>query len=103
LKAVELAPREIAIIYQAGITAQLTGRYDEAADFYTQVINMEPTAAVAYGHLGDVQTASGHSDDAARSYREAIRLTGANNPEYVSGLREKLRQIEIPAMEEPVN
>jgi tetratricopeptide (TPR) repeat protein len=94
LRAVELAPREIAVYYQAGITAQMTGRYDEAIVFYKRVIAMEPAAAMAHGNLGDVQSASGRTDDAASSYREAIRLTGDGNPEFTASLEDKLRQLD---------
>ena len=101
LRAVELAPGEIAVHYQAGVTAQLTERYAEAIGFYKRVIAMEPDAAVAYGNLGDVQGASGRNDDALLSYREAIRLTGDGNPEYTAGLEEKIRQIEAAATATP--
>ncbi len=101
LRAVELAPREIAVLYQAGITAQLTQHYEEAIGFYQRVIRMEPNAAVAWGNLGDVQDAAGRHSEAVESYGNAIRLTGDGNPEYAAILREKLAATQKAVSETP--
>lgn len=93
LRAVDLAPDEIAILYQAGNVAQLTERYREAIDFYRRVVTMEPAAAVAWSRLAEVQRSAGLPGEAVDSYRQALRVADPENVEFTQMLRQKLEEV----------
>ena len=93
-KATTLAPESPEVLYQAGLTAQLSGHVDEAIGYYQRVTALAPTAPVPHGNLGAALEQAGQTESAIRSYKTAISLLGDNAGEYRTGLEDTVRQLE---------
>jgi tetratricopeptide (TPR) repeat protein len=95
-KAAELYPENVAVQYQAGLTAQLTGKRDESIDHYRKALEIEPTAALVHGNLGVGLESRGDLERAIHHYRLALQYgdpkDAARNRRNLARAEEKLRQ-----------
>ncbi len=95
-KAAKLDPEDVAVQYQAGLTAQLTGRRRESIDYYRRAVQLEPTAALVHGNLGVALESRGDLEGAIRHYRLALRhgeqKDAARNQRNLLRAQQKLRQ-----------
>jgi len=64
--------------YDAGIKAMQRGEYEQAIDFFDQVISLSPDLADAYYFKAEAQRQEGSIGAAIKTYDEASKL----NPEY---------------------
>lgn len=71
-QAVQLAPAESAIQYQAGLTAQLIGQPEEAIIHYRNAITIQPDADLPRQNLGVLLQLQGDFDGAVEQFRAAI-------------------------------
>jgi tetratricopeptide (TPR) repeat protein len=78
-QAVELFPDDSLIQYQAGLTAHLVGRKEEAVARYRRAVELQPDADEPHGNLGVLLEESGRIDEAIHHFRLAIRF--ARTPE----------------------
>jgi len=78
-QAVELDPNDSMIQYNAGLTAHLIGRKDEAVPHYRRAVELQPDADEPHGNLGVLLEESGHLDEAIFHFRQAIKF--ARTPE----------------------
>jgi len=67
------------IQYNAGLTAHLVGRKDEAVLHYRRAVELQGDADEPHGNLGVLLEEAGHLDEAIHHFRLAIRF--ARNPE----------------------
>jgi tetratricopeptide (TPR) repeat protein len=72
-QAVELFPDDSLIQYNAGLTAHLIGRKDEAVPHYRRAVELQPDADEPHGNLGVLLEEAGRLDEAIDHYRLAIR------------------------------
>lgn len=105
-RAIELAPAEAPIVYQAGLCAHLTGRTAEAIRLYRETVEIVPGMATAHGNLGVLLGERGRSREAAIHLRRAIALVGDRNVAYRGSLAETLRGLgdaaaDVEALPEP--
>jgi tetratricopeptide (TPR) repeat protein len=95
-KAAELNPHSAEVQYQAGLTAQLTVKLDEAIDRYRKVIALAPTAALAHGNLGVLLEARGDLEGAIRHFRLSLQYGESNDAERnqrnLARVQQKLRE-----------
>ena len=73
-QAAELYPDDSRIQYNAGLTAHLVGRKDEAVARYRRAVELQPDADEPHGNLGVLLEESGRIDEAIHHYRLAIRF-----------------------------
>jgi tetratricopeptide (TPR) repeat protein len=73
-QAVELYPDSSMIQYNAGLTAHLLGRKDQAMAHYRRAVELQPDADEAQGNLGVLLEEAGQLDEAIQHYRMAIRF-----------------------------
>jgi tetratricopeptide (TPR) repeat protein len=73
-QAVELYPEDSRIQYNAGLTAHLVGRKDEAIARYRRAVELQPDADEPHGNLGVLLEESGRIDDAIHHFRMGIRF-----------------------------
>jgi len=78
-QAAELYPDDSRIQYNAGLTAHLVGRKNEAVAHYRRAVELQPDADEPHGNLGVLLEEGGHLDEAIHHFRLAIRF--ARNPE----------------------
>lgn len=78
-QAAELYPDDSRIQYNAGLTAHLVERKDEAIARYRRAVELQPDADEPHGNLGVLLEEAGHLDEAIHHFRLAIRF--ARNPE----------------------
>jgi tetratricopeptide (TPR) repeat protein len=78
-QAVELHPDDSRIQYQAGLTAHMIGRKNQAAAHYARAVELQPDADEPHGNLGVLLEEAGRLDEAIHHFRMAIRY--ARNPE----------------------
>jgi tetratricopeptide (TPR) repeat protein len=71
-QAVELDPDSVRVQYQAGLTADLVGRHDEAMAHYLRAIEIEPDAALPHGNLAVGLERQGRLEEAVVHYRIAF-------------------------------
>lgn len=94
-KAAELFPKNVAVQYQAGLTAQLIGKRDESIDHYSKAVELKPTAALAHGNLGVSLESRGDLEEAIRHYQLALQYgepkDAARNQRNLVRARQKLR------------
>lgn len=90
LLALSEAPDLAETHYQAGLTAQLLGRLDDAIEHYRQVIHLAPEAVTAHGNLAAALEANGETLQAILHYRRAIELLGEHESPYKQQLTETL-------------
>jgi tetratricopeptide (TPR) repeat protein len=90
LRAIELAPAEAPVVYQAGLCAHLTGRTADAIRLYRETVEIAPGMATAHGNLGVLLGERGRSREAAVHLRRAIALVGDRNVAYRDSLAETL-------------
>jgi tetratricopeptide (TPR) repeat protein len=74
-QAVELFPDDSLIQYQAGLTAHLVGRKDEAVARYRRAVELQPDADEPHGNLGVLLEESDRIDEAIHHFRMAIRFS----------------------------
>lgn len=78
-QAVEMFPDDSRIQYNAGLTAHLIGRKNEAVEHYRRAVEIQPDADEPHGNLGVLLEEAGMLDDAIGHFRAAIRY--ARSPE----------------------
>ncbi len=71
-QAVALVPTDSGIQYQAGLTAQLVGRSDEAIIHYRNAISIQPDADLPRQNLGVLLQQKGNVDEAVIQFRAAM-------------------------------
>ncbi|MCP5115759.1 MAG: hypothetical protein GY953_33440 [bacterium] len=95
-KAAALDPANVAVQYQAGITAQLTGLRDVSIYHYRKAIRLEPTAALVHGNLGVALESRGDIEGAVRHYELSLKYgepkDAARNERNLLRAQQKLRQ-----------
>ncbi len=70
-QAVRLAPGDSAVLYQAGLSAQLIGRTDQAIAAYRRAIEVQPDAELPHQNLGVILQPGGDIDGAIEQFRKA--------------------------------
>ena len=60
--------------FALGLISKRRGDYGEAEARYREVLQLDPSMAIAHNNLGNVLLARGESEEAADHYREAVRL-----------------------------
>ncbi len=73
-QAVELYPEDSRIQYNAGLTAHLVGRKEEAVARYRRAVELQPDADEPHGNLGVLLEESGTIDEAIHHFRMAVRF-----------------------------
>ncbi len=73
-QATELYPDDSRVQYNAGLTAHLIGRKDEAVARYRRAVELQPDADEPHGNLGVLLEESGRIDEAIHHFRLAIRF-----------------------------
>ena len=81
-QAAELYPDDSRIQYNAGLTAHLLGRKNEAVVHYRRAVELQGDADEPHGNLGVLLEEAGHLDEAIHHFRLAIRY--ARSPETAS-------------------
>jgi tetratricopeptide (TPR) repeat protein len=71
-QAVELYPDDSRIQYNAGLTAHLVGRKNEAVLHYRRAVELQPDADEPHGNLGVLLQEAGQLDEAITHFRLAI-------------------------------
>ncbi len=87
-QAAELFPDDSRIQYNAGLTAHLVGRKNEAIPHYQRAVELQPDADEPHGNLGVLLEEVGRIDEAIQHYRAAIRFS--RSPETASRNRVNL-------------
>jgi len=87
-RAIRLAPDSSSVWYQAGLTAQLLGRKEEAETAYRRCLEIQPDADLPRQNLGVLLQKKGDLQGAAEEFREAIRL--ARDQKTVEANRQNL-------------
>lgn len=70
---------------QLGIEMMKEGKWEEAAKIFMEVIEANPTSAVAYINFGNVLSAVGDPEKALRFFEKAIELGGGGAAYYSAG------------------
>jgi tetratricopeptide (TPR) repeat protein len=78
-QAVEMFPDDSRIQYNAGLTAHLVGRKNQAVEHYRRAVEIQPDADEPHGNLGVLLEEAGMLDEAIGHFRMAIRY--ARSPE----------------------
>jgi Flp pilus assembly protein TadD len=78
-QAVEMFPDDSRIQYNAGLTAHLIGRKNQAVEHYRRAVEIQPDADEPHGNLGVLLEEAGMLDEAIGHFRMAIRY--ARSPE----------------------
>jgi len=100
-QAVELAPLDPEVRYQAGLTADLVGQVEESIDQYRRAIEIEPRAAQAHGNLGVALESTGQLLEAIDHYRRALELGDSEHEGlYRQNLADSLVVLGIAAFRE---
>ena len=73
-QAAELYPDDSRVQYNAGLTAHLIGRKEEAVVRYRRAVELQPDADEPHGNLGVLLEESGRIDEAIHHFRLAIRF-----------------------------
>ena len=81
-RAVELDPDDVRVRYQAGLSADLVGRHDEAAGHYQRAIEIQPDADLPHGNLGVSLERQGRLPEAVEHYRIAFANSGPGDLEH---------------------
>ena len=94
-RAVALAPDDVAIQYQAGLTAHMTGRRRQAVAHYQRAIELQPDADLPRQNLGVLLKEAGRPEEAAVQFRKAIEYarTEATRRENTENLAQALVMI----------
>jgi tetratricopeptide (TPR) repeat protein len=79
VQAVEMFPDDSRVQYNAGLTAHLIGRKNDAVEHYRRAVEIQPDADEPHGNLGVLLEEAGRLDDAIDHFRMAIRY--ARSPE----------------------
>lgn len=75
-EAIILTPNNAIAIDQLGVAMELKGLISEATiNSYRKAIELEPTFALAYAHLGRILRRNGKTNDSSEAYRKAIELS----------------------------
>ncbi|MBI2931379.1 MAG: tetratricopeptide repeat protein [Planctomycetes bacterium] len=80
--AVELAPRDAAVLCNRGVVRQALGRLSEAAADYEAATRLDPSFADAHFNLGVLEEERGRWVEALEHYAEATRAQSASAPAY---------------------
>jgi len=67
---------------QQGVILQNSGRLDEAAELYREVIDADPDNKVAYFNMGVIDHTQGETQEAAANYVQVLSI----DPQYVPAL-----------------
>jgi len=78
-QAADLYPDDSRIQYNAGLTAHLVGRKDEAVARYRRAVELQPDADEPHGNLGVLLEESGLIDEAIHHFRLAIRFARSSD------------------------
>jgi tetratricopeptide (TPR) repeat protein len=91
-QAAQLSPEDVAVQYQAGLTAQLMGNTADSIAHYRKAIELQPTAALAHGNLGVALEDSGDLEGAIRHFRLALQY--GDNPKDAARNQSNLERAE---------
>jgi Flp pilus assembly protein TadD len=81
-QAFELDPDDVRVVYQAGLTADLVGRHDEAMVHYRRAIEIRPDADLPHGNLAVNLERQGRLREAVEHYRMAFRNSSVEDFEH---------------------
>jgi tetratricopeptide (TPR) repeat protein len=70
---------------RAALELERAGRLDEAAERYTQVLEVSPESLRAWVNLGNVEAGRGRPQDAERAYRRALSIS-PDDPDALNNL-----------------
>lgn len=91
--ATETAPDLAETHYQAGLTAQLADKLEEAIGHYRRALRLAPNAITAHGNLAAALEADGQTLQAILHYRRAIMLLGDEGSPYKQQLMDTLTRL----------
>jgi tetratricopeptide (TPR) repeat protein len=91
-QAAQLEPGNSAVRYQAGLSAQLAGKNDEAILHYRAALEIDPTIALAHGNLGVALEDEGDLEGAIDHFRLAIQY--GDDPDGIERNRKNLARAE---------
>ena len=75
-QALVLSPKNAIAFDQLGVAMELRGLISQVTiNSYRKAIELEPTFALAYAHLGRILRRNGKTNDSSRAYRRAIELS----------------------------
>ena len=80
-------PRPEYEAYGAGIAAMGRGDYEQAVEYFQQVLDLEPEAVDAYYFLGEANRALGFPGEAVKAYDQAVLLNAEFGPAYLGRAR----------------
>ena len=75
-EAIVLTPKNAIAFDQLGVAMELRGLISQVTiNSYQKAIELEPTFALAYAHLGRILRRNGKTNDSSEAYRKAIELS----------------------------
>jgi tetratricopeptide (TPR) repeat protein len=93
LHAIDVDPGDANAHYYLGLANAMTGRLEDAAEFFTQVLDMNPQHVLAIRDLATVYLASRHIEEAANVIDRGVRLVGDHSE--LKNIRSKIRRAQI--------
>jgi len=85
-RAIQLNPAQLGIRITTGVLLQFARRYDEAAEQFQMVLDLNPTFRGAYQWLSRAYESKGLYGDAVSAYQKFLTLEGVANEEEITGL-----------------
>ncbi len=85
-RAIQLNPAQLGMRISNGVLLQFARRYDEAAEQFQMVLDLNPNFHGAYQWLSRAYESKGLYGDAVSAYQKFLTLEGVANEEEVAGL-----------------
>lgn len=85
LKVLEQDPSHPVALHLQGLVASKQTKFDQAINYITKALSIDPTYTEAFGNLGSIQFRAGNIQDSLAAYFNAIALS-PDNQKYWSGM-----------------
>jgi tetratricopeptide (TPR) repeat protein len=93
LRAMDIDPSDADTHYYLGLANAMNGRLEDAAEFFTQVLDINPQHVLAIRDLAGLCLAARRIDEAAKVIERGVQLVG-DHPE-LKDVRRKIRRSQI--------